>query len=87
MRKMLNILVIFFFGFGVTICLVPRSYKDVAKHLGGVPAPIDESGNPCYWFNKDSQLICFREQSSWLVKDDAVPLYVIDKGKYIPLFQ
>lgn len=39
----------------------------------------DEGGRPCYYYEKDQQLICYKVLSTWYGQD-AVPSYVIDHG-------
>lgn len=58
----------------------------INTRLGGVEAPADQAGRPCWYYERDQQLICYRTFVNWAGIKDAVPVYVIDHGKYIPLF-
>jgi hypothetical protein len=70
----------------IVFLLVPPllHWEDIPGQLGGEEVSLDESGNRCWYFPVDDQLICFEEFATWYGKD-AVPLYVVDAKGYTPI--
>ena len=58
----------------------------VVDSMNGEFVDNDQSGHSCAWYAQDQQLICYQTFQTW-IGEDAIPLYVIDHGKYIPLFK
>lgn len=60
------------------------SWEDIPTGLGGTEVALDESGNRCWYFALNAELICFEGFETWYGRD-AVPLYVMDDKGYTPI--
>lgn len=87
MRKIAIVVAVVVAVVVATICFFNRfNWQKIAQAYGGQGVTVDEAQRPCYWYEHDQQLLCFNVFQGWFGGTDAAPAYVIDHGKFLPIF-